>query len=461
MSKQAIGYGKNKTTISDPDASLGILTSGRSVFSFEVVGADKFAQPGVLPFYTTTRALMPLTIGSFDIVPHGEQNNLPADIRTLLDENNLTPEILTKQAQLLWGQGPALYRLKYENGARVKYWDTDPEIEAWLKSWNSTEYLLRTVVEFRTMSAHFTKYFRNKGFRIGAPGSIAKLEHVSSVFARLEWPDHFNLINNIIVGDYAQPWRLGLRRYPIYDDFAPFANPVSMRYTNMYGFALSNDYSRSSFYGSFGWIKLATSIAKLLSNFNKNSAAIKYHIKVPAIYWERAETELQTNCTRNETAYTSQMLTDFKTKKFTEFADILRGIENVGKFITTEDIFDDQANEYVGWKIEVMDQKVKDYIDAQINIAKRAALEVTSGLGLHPALSNISNDGNLPSGSEQLYAFKLYLLTGVDIPEYIVCKDLNNAIAVNFPGKDLKIGFYHDVVISESATAPADRIKNK
>ncbi len=456
--KKAMGY--RPEIVSDISGSFGIITSGNNVYSFEVVGSEKFAQPGVLPFYSTSRALLPTRIGQFEIVPHGEGNQLPSDIRILLDENNLTPEILNKQAQLLWGQGPALYSHKFENGLRTKHWVNDPEIDAWLKSWNANDYLLKAVIEFRTMSGHFTKYFRNVGFRIGEPGSIARLEHVSCVFARLEWPDKYNAINNIIVGDYAQPWRDGLRKYPVFSDSDPFRHPVSMRYSNMYGFALTNDYSRSSFFGSLGWIKLATSIAKLLSNFNKNSAAIKYHIRVPALYWERAEAELQTNCTRDQIAYNSKMLTEFKAKKFQDFADILRGIENVGKFITTEDIYDDQSNSYVGWKVDVMDQKVKDYIDAQINIAKRAALEVTSGLGLHPALSNISSDGNLPSGSEQLYAFKLYLQTGVDIPEMIVCKDINNAIAANFPSKDLKIGFFHDVVVTEAATAPADRIKN-
>jgi hypothetical protein len=460
MSIKTGNKAKQDTAIIDY-GSFGIITSGTEVFSFEVAGSEKFAQPGVLPFYTNTHALIPMRIGNFDIVPHGEENMLPHDIRILLDENNLTPEILNKQAQLLWGQGPALYRQKFENGIRTKYFDTDPEIESWLKSWNYIDYLQKAVVEFSTMNGHFTKYFRNRGFRIGEPGFITKLEHVSCMFSRLEWPDQFNFINNIIVGDYAQPWKYGLRCYPVFSETDPFAWPVAMRYSNMYTFALSNDYSRSSFYGSMGWIRLATSIAKLLSNFNKNSAAIKYHIKVPAIYWERAETELQDKCSGLGVSYHSKMLVDFKNKKYKEFADILRGIENVGKFITTEEIFDETANAYVGWKVDVLDQKVKDYIDAQVNIAKQASLETTAGIGLHPALSNISFDGNLPSGSEQLYAFKLYLLTGVDIPESIVCRDINNAIAANFPAKDLKIGFYHDVVISESATAPADRVKNK
>jgi hypothetical protein len=208
------------------------------------------------------------------------------------------------------------------------------------------------------------------------------------------------------------------------------------------------------------WIKLGSTLAKLLTSFNANSAAIKYHIRVPRAYWTGLQDELIEKCEKDGIPYDDKMLLKAKDEKFAAFAATLTSVSNVGKFITTDDFFDDEANEYVGWKVDVLDQKIKDFIDAQLNISKRAALEVTAGLGLHPALSNISYEGNLPSGSEQLYAFKLFLLTGVDIPESIVCRDINNAIQANFPGTEYRIGFYHDVVITEEKTKPKDRIKN-
>lgn len=438
-----------------------ILRNDVGVYVFETVGGSfQTAQPGVLPFYTNTRHLMPYRIGDFQIVPHGEQNNLPDEMRAMLDENNLTPEILEKKTQLLWGQGPALYKTVYEDGKRKKNFESVPEIEAWLRSWEYEEYLLKATVEFRHMNGHNTRYFRNRGPRIGGPGRIEYLEHVSCINARLEWPDKKGDVKAIITGDFDQPWQNGLVRYPIFNRKDPFALPVSMTYSNMYSFALPGDYSRSTFYGSFSWIKLSSSLAKLLANFNENSAAIKYHIRVPRAYWLTLEIEIIDECQRKGIEYNDGMLTKAKREKFAAFASTMSSSKNVGKFITTDDFFDDEANEYVGWKVDSLDQKVKDFIDAQINISKRAALETTAGLGLHPALSNISYEGNLPSGSEQLYAFKLYLMTGVDIPESIVCKDINNAIQANFPGTEYKMGFYHDVVMTEEKTSPKDRVKN-
>ena len=171
--------------------------------------------------------------------------------------------------------------------------------------------------------------------------------------------------------------------------------------------------------------------------------------------------EIPENCELKGIEYKDTMLDDLKDKTFLNIAEGLVGIEKAGKMLTTESIYDEISNEYVGWEVDTIDQKVKDFITAQLETAKRADFAITGGAGLHPALSNMTADGNLPSGSEQLYAFKLYLSTGVDIPESIVCKDINMAIAANFPNKRVKMGFYHDTVLTEEATKPSERTKNQ
>lgn len=450
---------KKVEIVSAGNKSLAFTPAG--CYLFEVSGSTRVASPSVLPFYSTTRQLNPTRLGEFEIVANGQENNYPEEIREILDENNLTPEVLNKQTQLLWGQGPALYRIKFENGRRTKYWVEDAEIQAWLDSWDYEDYLLKASTDFRTMNGHFTKFYRNLGARIsGNKAFVAKLEHVSNMFSRLEWPDANNQINGIIVGDFRQPWKLGLRRYPVFNPDKPLAYPVSMRYSNLYSFALDLEYSRSPFHGTINWIKLGSSIPKLLTNFNDNSMAIKYHIEVPALYYQQMREKLEAKCVEEATPFTEKMFETLKNETFEKVAEALAGNEKVGKFLTTESVFDEVGNQYVGWKVTPMDQKVKDFIDAQINISNQSLFMTTSGLGLHPALSNLSKDGNLPSGSEQLYAFKLYLATGIDIPEGIVTKDINLAIRANFPGTDLRLGFYHDIVMTEEKTNPENRLKN-
>ncbi|MFZ4463077.1 MAG: hypothetical protein ACOYN5_04480 [Bacteroidales bacterium] len=441
--------------------SYAAIDTGVGVYLAEISAADRETPfSGVQPYFSGTN-YNPILTGEFQVLPHGAQNNLPEELRQILDDNHLTAELLNKQAQLLWGQGPETYQIEFKDGKRNRLWVRDKQVTEWLKSWDWEDYLLKATVEFRAMNSHGTKYFRNRAPRIGGKGLITHLEHVGGRSFRLEWPGGDNLpVKNIIQGDFGQLWRNDLRRYPVFDHRNPFAVPVSMRYSSLYSFAQDHNYARPSTYGIFNWIKLGSSLPRLLMNYNINSAAIRYHIISPAIYWSQKQDQLKANCELSGTKYTDALFEDLKDEIYRKFAEGLIGIEKAGKMITTESIYDELGGEYVSWKVDTIDQKVKNYIDAQIEIAKRAAFEITAGVGLHPALSNMSADGNLPSGSEQLYAFKLYLKTAVDIPESIVCKDINLALAANFPEKDIKIGFYHDVVLTEEATAPADRTKN-
>ena len=452
---------KNKevTVVRSGDSALGI--SGVTVCAFQTVGSSTFASPAMLPFYTHTRALLPTIIGDFKIVPYGEQNNYPEELRIILDEDNFLPQGLKKDFGLIWGQGPALYKINFEAGKRIKQFVEDATIQSWLDSWDYEEYLRKSTIEYTTVNGIFTKFFRNRAPRIGGAPQIARLEHSMSLFSRLEWPDENWKVNNIIVGDFRQPWRYGLRSYPVFDSSNPFANPVSMRYSNLYNFALDYEYSRAPFHGASNWIKLASSIPKLLSNFNANSAAIKYHIKAPQIFWESKRAQLIEQCNTKGIEYTDKMLEDFKDESFKKITTALSGVDKVGKLVSTDKIFDDTANEYVDWTIDVLDQKVKDFIDAQLNIAREASFQVAAGIGLPPSLSNLSKDGNLPSGSEKLYDFKLFLMTSIDVPESIIMKAINMAIRCNFPNSNLKLGFYHDIVLTEEATNPKDRLRNQ
>ncbi len=137
----------------------------------------------------------------------------------------------------------------------------------------------------------------------------------------------------------------------------------------------------------------------------------------------------------------------------------MAGKKNAGKFIETVDFYDDDKN-LCSWKIEAIDQKIKDFIAAQIKIGEKADSATTSSMGLHPSLSNIILQGQFSSGSQLLYALKAYLASDVNIPEEIIFEPINQAIEANFPDKDYKVGFYRDIVRTEADTTPEDRIKN-
>lgn len=398
--------------------------------------------------------------GGYDIIPYGKNNNLPAEIRQLMDENNLAPGILIRKLKLLWGQGPALYKREFVDGQIVKTYVEDKDIEQWLESFDYKNYLRKAINDYEHAEGCFTKIFRNKGVRIGAPGKIAKLEHVSINNCRLIWPGNsLSPVKQVLVGDYEMIYNLGqFIPYNVYDKQNPFSSPVSIMYANLNSFA-RNYYNVPSYFGTFNWIKRASDIPKIFKSLTDNALSIKWHIISPASYWEAKKITLQENCALSGRKYTDQMLEDLKDKTFKNLGEVLGGVKNVGKFFTSEKVINQFGN-LEGWEIIPIDQKVKEFIDSQISIAEQADSATTSGMGLHPALSNIMVDGKLASGSEQLYALKIHLTTETDISEDIVCEAINEAIKNNWPDKKLKLGFYHDVVKTEDSVTSKNRVKN-
>ena len=139
---------------------------------------------------------------------------------------------------------------------------------------------------------------------------------------------------------------------------------------------------------------------------------------------------------------------------------VLTGKENAGKMFHSIDCNDEGTGTEHSWKIEAIDQKIKDFVDSQLKIAEASVSAITSGMGLHPSLSNIMVNGKLASGSELLYAFKLYLASDTAIPTMLLTASINDAIRINWPGKDLQLGFYHSSVKTEESLSSNQRLKN-
>lgn len=393
-----------------------------------------------------------------EVVPYGANNNLPVEIRDMLDENNLAPGILEREKGLLFGQGPELYVKKYENGEVIREWGYDKEIWDWLRSWDYLRFIEMAITEYKYLHGYFVKHVPTRGRRIGRSGSMVRLEVVPGVNARLGWVESRKLedVRNMYVGDFENGCVKGIATYPAYNRGNPFGG-VAMSYHNSYSFARSL-YSIPSFWGSRNWIMRSSDVPQVLKHITDNSINVAFHIESPAEYWNIQKEKIEARCTRDGIEYRDEMLEEHKDSVLRKLAEALSGKKNVGKFFHTISLRDDDGNIWE-WKITPIDQKIKDFIDAQIRVSEKADSATTSGIGLHPALSNIMVDGKLSSGSEMLYALKLYLASDTTIPEEVILQALNDTIRVNFPEKEWKVGFYHKIVLREEDVSPNDRVK--
>lgn len=153
------------------------------------------------------------------------------------------------------------------------------------------------------------------------------------------------------------------------------------------------------------------------------------------------------------------MVAVLKDKIMGTITEVLSGKKNAGKFFESIDFYDPDGN-LCTWKIEAVDQKIKDFVESQLKIGEAANSAITSGMQLHPSLTNIMVNGKLASGSEMLYAHQIYKLSDVAIPEMVILDPINQAIRFNFPETDLQLGFYHQSLMTQEETAPEDRIRN-
>ena len=416
-----------------------------------------------LSFDPTSWDMDPVTVAGVRVVPWGADNNLPKNIRRILEKNNLAPGILDRKLGLIYGQGPMLYTLDVQENERVQNWIQDEEIQDWLDSWDYRGFIRHMLMEYNHLKGCFVKYHSGKAVRLGKPW-IHSLECVPSADCRLVWPknDSRNIddIEDIMVGDFDAYTNPSYKLYPVFDKWHPARHEVAMKYHSMRSFG-RNFYSISSFYGSVPWMADANALPEIIAYLNNNMIAAAYIVHVPQGYWQEKRNVIVDKHPDFTEAQITCMLDDVKETLAKQIAEVMAGKNNAGKFFMCVDFIDLDGHEQ-SWKIEPIEMNIDKYIDALAKISRIADSSTTSGLGLNPALANIIIDGKGDSGSQMLYALKLFYGADTQIPEDIALEAINDAIRFNFPQKKgVFIGLYRKVINKEDNVTAGERATNQ
>lgn len=401
-----------------------------------------------------------ISVCGTNIIPFGVDNDLPGRVCRLLEKFYAGEGIMSKKAGLQWGEGPRLYRDAVdESNVFYRQWLVDHDIEGVLSSSDYLNQMHRCLIDLCHLEGFWVKIVRTRGGRLdNASGRIARVTHVPAGKVRFVYNGVDKAPTHVMVADFPNPDQRTAFVYPLFDPANPMKHPVSMAYYNIYSYN-HDHYSVPRFIGAFDWIELAGTLAPLLSTYNANASAISKHIVSPQSYWDDIEARLKEHCKRTKQQYTSDMLERVKDAAMEQFASNMSGRKNAGKFLHTSTYWNEVAKDFEGWKIEPIDNKVKEYIEAQVAICKKAEAAATSGFGLDPSLSNLILDTKLGSGSEKLYALKVYNATETSVPDMVLCMPWQMMIDTNFPGAGVKIGLYRTVVDAEKNVSPENRIK--
>lgn len=408
-------------------------------------------------------------VGDYAIFPYGDCNNLPDVIRDVVSRNYIAPGLLTRKRNLLWGNGPKLYREVFDGDIITRELVQNKEIQSWLDSFDYKDYLLRCLRDYNYVEATTTRVEQGKGFYIGDE-FIAKLKHIPVNKVRqaaLSGSDNHieGIATHAIINNRSSQYFVAdelCKVYPLFDCCDPFLYENSICYSNEYSFGIDM-YTLPDIFGALEWLRRSTATPLILKAFTDNSINLKFHVESPQLYWDKKRDELKTMCAEKNIPYKEEYLKEYEKKVFERITSVLSGAENSGKMWHTQKLTDTDGNDLreFGWSIKAIDQNVKDFITAQIDVSKRADYAVGAAVGLHSALGNISESGKSDSGSEQLYAHQTYLSTNINVPEEICTKAINTAIRVNFPGADVRIGFHHVGVRRQQDESEKDRPINQ
>ncbi len=151
-----------------------------------------------------------------------------------------------------------------------------------------------------------------------------------------------------------------------------------------------------------GWLDIATEIAKFKKSLMENQLSIKYHIQIADYWWTWKYPKWA--------SYDDKKRSELKTTELTAFNEFLKGSEKAGKSIITTFKFDPHINrEYPGWKIEALDDKIKE--GAYIEDSQEASSHMLYALGVDGTLIGTAPGKNIGagSGSDKRVAFNIYI----------------------------------------------------
>jgi len=134
-----------------------------------------------------------------------------------------------------------------------------------------------------------------------------------------------------------------------------------------------------------GWLGIAEIVPQLKKAVLQNQATLKYHVKIPANYWSQVYPDWAALSNEDKKAR--------KEAWYDAFNEFITDYENSGKSFFSETPIGPDGKPLEGFKIEVIDNKLKDgqYLPDSFG----ANTEILWAIGINPVLI-----GMVPSGSQ-------------------------------------------------------------
>ena len=478
--------------------NAGIYVADGNFVTFQLgEGNQLFTQPNVIVPRGMNAQIHEHTwlgINGYQVCMRGVNNAQCEEVTYEIKQNRLLPRLYNKEIKMLYGHGPCAYIQSVKNSKLRREYTSLPEWDDWVNTWSergiettAQEFAKTCIKNFYYFGDFFCKWRFARGKRLGLTpvSGLEAIENKSCRLATMRQDVAYSLIN---YGDFRHiavgRWAYGIGDYKIYPKF-------NLSEVDNYNFAAISHHREKSvdeFYGvnethqgARPYIQGSNKTATYINSFLRNSLAAKIHIIIPNAWVVSKRTQLMKLTEENKlraskkddlikyngieigTEYRESLLVEYMRLELRKIGNYLSGADNQGKAYSSISFTDSSGNEQQ-WKIETIDLKYKEYIEALISYDKRAEEALLSSVGLDASISAVGKDGVISkSGSDAYYNYLIYIMSLT--PEDEICAEpFNLALRLNFPHlwkQGYRIGFYREVPQRQEDISPKDRLNKQ
>ena len=377
------------------------------------------------------------------IIWWGEKNTLPDERELLIKNNNIVPQLIKTQRNIVLGGGLMAYREEYIEGEdeprriRVKM---PEEIQDWLDDNEiETKYLPKALKNLIIHGNIFSELIPLRGGDWQLRIKDCKNVRAAKQNSKGEIPKYF------LNGNWAGY---------VHDEDKDETKPYTVRAFSKELFQAKKKclahvadeliggpyYWSPAWEGATTWIKVANCIPEFHLNNLKNGYTLRYIIKVPQDYFINSLSESVRKSTNDPKELAKHE--SLARKKFLDNAnEFFAGEKNAGRSWITSTFRKQfgQKTEYHGIEIETLDVDLKD--DAMLKLFESSNSANTSSHGTPPALAGIATGAKMTSGSEIRNLYNFYQTAVAPFPRKLIMIPINLILKDRLKAAGIKLGF--------------------
>ena len=362
-----------------------VMISDESFSAQQEVPGDRTANKGVE--LVEPKTLVGATLWS----NWGLDNAMPEKRRLEVMKSTVAPRAIKTRMDVHFGAGIVTYKRELVEGPNgqmsiKKVLQKFDEFEAFARKNDITFTQRRVIMDYEWFANFFVQLRTSRD-----QSKITNYYHQQATHTRLAKMDRQGRIRKCYFSfNWPSPTKSNYKELPLLD-------PTVQQQPKLFVMHGENPMPGHDYYPlptwdgvvQSGWLEIAALVPSLKKAVLKNQISLKYHVHIPSSYWP--------------TIYSnwSSMTPEDQMAKKNEFYDaidkFLSDIDNTGKSFFSEFLVGIDGKAQEGFKIEVIDNKIKD--GQLLPDSFGANTEILWAIGVNPVLIGMVPSGSMGAGS--------------------------------------------------------------